>query len=223
MNVYVLVEGRKTEKIVYRSWFTFLFNQLEKVYRVEDIGSDNFYMLSGGGYPSYRKRIKLSVEDITEHGNIDHFLVCVDAEESTVEEKIEEVSQLATGIESTHTQLHIVVHDCCIETWFLGNKKIVARFPQDPCLRRYKAFYDVVEDDPERMPKFEGFMTRPQFHFAYLRKVFRERRLFYSKQNPVEAKDLTYFRELEKRFRTTDHIQSFGRFLGILRMMGAEY
>lgn len=223
MNVYVLVEGQKTEKIVYRSWLTFLFNQLEEVDRVEDIGPDNFYMLSGGGYPSYRGRIKSSVEDITEHGNIDHFLVCVDAEELTVEEKIEEVRQLATGIESTHTQLHIVVHDCCIETWFLGNKQIVSRSPERTDFREYRAFYNVVRDDPEKMPKFEKFTTRPQFHFEYLREVFRERGLSYSKKNPVEAKESTYFRELEKRFRTTDHIQSFGRFLGILRMMGAEY
>lgn len=223
MNVYVLVEGRRTEKIVYRSWLTSLFGQLKEVQRVEDIESDNLYVLAGNGYPSYLDRIESSVEDIREHGRIDHFLVCVDAEESPIEEKIEEVRQLATGIESTHTQLHIIVHDCCIETWFLGNKKIVARFPQDLCLGRYKAFYDVVTYDPERMPKFEEFVTRPQFHFAYLRRVFRERRLFYSKQNPAAVKDLTYFHELERRFRTIDHIQSFGRFLGILRTMGAAF
>ena len=220
MNVYVLVEGRKTEKIVYRSWLTFLFNQLKEVYRVEDIGPDNFYMLSGGGYPSYRDRIKSSVEDINEHGNIDHFLVCVDAEELTLEEKIEEIYQLATGIQ--YAQLHVVVHDCCIETWFLGNREIVRRPLGGFLLRQYVDFYDVVTRDPEKMPKFEGFTTRAQFHCAYLRKVFRECGSAYSKKRPIAVKDLTYFRRLEQRFRTTGHIQSFGRLLSVLRGMGAE-
>lgn len=221
MNVYVLVEGRRTEKIVYRSWLTFLFDQLKEVQRVEDIESDNFYILSGGGYPSYRDRIESSVEDITKHGRIDHFLVCVDAEELVVEEKIDEVSRLAVGIQ--HTQLHVVVHDCCIETWFLGNKRIVSRFPQRVGLREYMVFYDVIADDPEKMPKLEGFMTKPQFHLAYLREIFRERGLAYTKHNPAEVRNSTYFREMKQRFRTTGHIQSFGRFLGILRAMGAEF
>ena len=220
MNVYVLVEGRRTEKIVYSSWLTSLFGQLEKVQRFEDIESDNFYILAGNGYPSYRKRIESSVSDITAHGGINHFLVCVDAEESAVEEKIEEVRQLATGLQST--QLHIVVHDCCIETWFLGNRQIIRRSPEGSRLREYIAFYDVVAHDPEEMPKFEASMTRAWFHLAYLREVFRERGLAYSKRNPVGVRDLTYFRELEKRFRTTSHIQSFGRLLSILRTMGSE-
>ncbi len=222
MNVYILVEGRRTEKAVYRSWLTSLFDQLKEVQRVEDIKSDQFYILAGNGYPSYRGRIASSVEDIREHGGIDHFLVCIDAEESVVEEKIEEVRQLVIGLQY-NTQLHIIVHNCCIETWFLGHRKLVHRSPGGSRLREYIDFYNVVVHDPEKMPKFKEFMTRPQFHFAYLREIFRERRLTYTKRNPAEASSLTYFRELQQRFRETGHIQSFGDLLRVLRTMGAEF
>ncbi len=220
MNLYLLVEGRRTERQVYRSWLTHVFPKLREVRRIEDVTDNHFLIVSGYGYPSYMRRITAGARDIEAHGAIDLFLICIDAEENTLEEKLAEVEDVVPS--ACRAIARVIVHDCCIESWFLGHRKVVRRQPERPELRRMLDFYDVVEDDPEAMPCMAGYSTRARFHEAYLREVFRERGLAYSKDLPRSVQDRPYLEELVRRRMQTGHLASFGRLLEVWQEMGAE-
>ena len=51
MNVYFLVEG-KTERKVYPKWLSYFLPYLSRVNYPEDAKKNNYYLISGGGYPS---------------------------------------------------------------------------------------------------------------------------------------------------------------------------
>jgi hypothetical protein len=220
LNLYVLGEGRRTERLVYRSWLGHVLPDLREVHRIEDVVDDHFILRSGGGYPSYMQEIEFAARDITAHGAIEFFLLCIDAEESSAEEKIAEVE--AAMPSSCPARLLVVVHDCCMETWFLGNRKIVRRQPERPELRHFLDFYNVVKKDPEGMPAMAGYLTRAQFHFDYLREIFRERGLSYSKRMPGDVQSLSYLEELVRRREQTGHLESFAFLLEAWREMGAS-
>jgi len=104
----------------------------------------------------------------------------------------------------------------CIETWLLGNIRIVKSRPEGEELKRYINHYNVKVQDPELMDKIEDFRNRAQFHFSYLREVFKEHKLTYSKSRPKEILKPTYFYELKRRIETTDHLPSLRYFFDFL-------
>lgn len=208
MRWYLVVEGRQTEKKIYSAWLRHAFPSLEGVRRIEDMAEDRYYLIAGNGYPSYLERIRNAVGDIrAEPGRFDHLWVCVDSEEQTAEQRRAEiagvVADVACPVAST-----VVVHDCCMETWLLGNRRFVKRNPHSALLRELYAHYDVLTLDPEGMPAQAQHHPRAALHLQYLQELFRERKLSYSKLHPSEACDLPYLRELIGRVDETAHLQS---------------
>ncbi|MDV2999864.1 MAG: hypothetical protein N5P05_001470 [Chroococcopsis gigantea SAG 12.99] len=53
------------------------------------------------------------------------------------------------------------------------------------------------------------------FHYEYLREVFRSRNTTYSKKNPKDARERYYFEELQKRVR--DKPEDLKTFQGFLK------
>ena len=219
MNLYFLVEGRRTEKRVYKSWVNHVFPLLEEAERVEDLVGNNFFILSGNGYPSYCERIPRSLQDIEKHGSIDHYFVCVDAEEIGMSEKFREIESIITG-NSKVEQYHIVVHDCCIETWFLGNRKMMKKIPSTQDLKSCKNFYDVSVEDPELMNCPTNYESRAQFHYDYLKAMMSERGLVYTKLSPGQVKEKQFIEALVERNHETGHISSFGQLVALFRSIG---
>jgi hypothetical protein len=113
------------------------------------------------------------------------------------------------------------VQHCCLETWFLGNEKMMPARPADERLRRYAAFYDVRTRDPEGMGCMPGLSRRAQFHFEYLRQMIRARgdHLSYSKTDPGPVVEVAYYRALEARAKK-GHIASFGVLADVLGRLG---
>lgn len=214
MNLYLIVEGQRTEPRLLRSWLPHIVSGLSEVKRPEDAIRNHFFMVQGGGYPSYLDRIKNGIKDLQQYPQFDRFMVVVDAEDGTVDEKAEELAALMTC--SVRTE--IVVADCCIETWLLGNRKIVRRDPQSATLRDFIRWYDVVTLDPEQMPCHPHQRNRATTHFEYLKHVFQERDLKYRKKNPGPAKDPVYLEQLRLRAEAPEaHLLTFRRFLDALR------
>ncbi|MDX2054555.1 MAG: hypothetical protein SFV15_19295 [Polyangiaceae bacterium] len=220
-NIYALVEGKRTEKELYRAWLRAALPKLEVVGRPEDLGGNSLFLVSGNGYPSYKQRIIQSLQDIAQHGAIDAFLVCVDSEEMSRDEKLEELQTILKSAQP-FPRTKLVVHDCCIETWLLAHRKIVSRTPQESQLGKFVAHFDVTHLDPEKMPLLPEFRVRAQHHFAYLKASFRERGLSYTKAHPGCACDAKYFEELARRCTNTGHISSFRVLLDVLAELGAE-
>jgi len=189
-TIYVIVEGARTEPILYGKWLPILVPGHREINRVEDATDDIYFIVAGHGYPSYMDRIKAAVEDIRHPDNrFTHLIVCVDSEECSVAKREAELEQVFRAHDCP-IPARTIIADCCIETWLLGHRKIVRRNPESAELRQLLDLYDIVGRDPERMPNL-GASTRARSHLRYLRVVFRERDLSYTKQRPGRPPPLT--------------------------------
>ena len=222
MKWYIVVEGRQTEKRLYQAWLEHVFPQCARADRLEDMTDGRYYLLAGNGYPSYLRRIAGAVADIRdEPGRFDHLWICIDAEDATPPDLRARIGEIIVGRSCpvTHT---IVVHDCCIETWLLGNRKLARRNPESERLRAYYQHYDVRTDDPEGLPAMVAGRTRAHFHLQYLQEMFRERGLSYTKLHPCEARDQPYLHQLVRRVDETGHLQSLRFLVEHWRSLGGQ-
>lgn len=213
MNLYVVVEGEKTESLVYKKWIRYINPKLRHVESLQDLQNNNFIIYAGYGHPFYFDVIDSAIEDINNSGLIDRLVISVDSEDMSYQEKYDEIN---SHINSKHcdSEIFIIVQHYCFESWALGNKSIISRNSQDELLRKYVDFYNVVENDPELMPAFAN-LNRSQFSYRYLRKAVNEkyRNLTYSKSNPKILLNRKYFEKIKNRYLGTGHISSFSNFL----------
>ncbi|WP_455592585.1 hypothetical protein [Bacteroides sp.] len=218
MNLYFLVEGRRTERKVYPMWLSVLRPDITKVDYAADANANNYYLISGEGYPSLLNHLENAIKEVNTLNCYDYLILCLDAEETTIEERKNEVLQhlQSKKIELTKAKLIILVQNPCFETWFLGNRKIFKRTPQSELLNEYINFYDVRQKDPEEMPCHKE-NTRAQFHHAYLCEIFKERNITYSKQKPGNVGEATFLSELINRNTETGHISSFSEFINFIQ------
>ncbi len=52
MNLYFLVEGKRTEPKIYPSWFEYLLPNYNKIQNPGKVSNNNYYLISGLGYPA---------------------------------------------------------------------------------------------------------------------------------------------------------------------------
>lgn len=207
MNLYFLVEGDRTEKAVYRAWVGHTFPRLSEAATAAALTTNGFVVVKTGGYPAYLGRIRPALADIAAHGGIDHGFICVDAEEVGRPARLRELraavaaARAALG-EPVLPPIHLVVAECCIETWFLGHRDMMRPQPQDPALIECRRFYDVRRNDPEAMdaPR-DRYRTKAAFHYDYLRAMLRDRSptLRYSKTHCAPVLRPDYFGALRAR------------------------
>jgi hypothetical protein len=230
VNLYFLVEGRSTERKVYRAWVATAFPGLREVRSRDDMTDGTFQIVSTDGYPDILMRIDEVVGELVDNPAIDHLFVCLDADDVDVTTRREEITaRLDDAVATTRlrdvnptARLHPIVQDCCIETWFLGHRKMMKASPEDPELRRYWQSFDVRTTDPERLPN-HGAPTRAAHHLRYLVAMFRERPpASYGKTHPGPVLDGAYLRELASRVAATGHLQSLRALLDVWRGLGAQ-
>lgn len=221
MNLYFFLEGRRTEPKVYRAWARHVFPQLTEVGIISEVRQDNYLLVSGFGYPQLLSRVDEILADIKQHGGVDHFFVCLDAEEDLPEDRAQKVEgRVARKLPSTFH--HIIIHNCCIETWFLGNSRVMRRNPQRERLRKFKEFYDVRVNCPELMGCPARYRVKAHFHLDYLKEMMLEKGLSYTKENPREVQKRTYLAALTQRHEKTGHLESFGRLVAVWRTLGGN-
>ncbi|MCP4148873.1 MAG: hypothetical protein GY757_14095, partial [bacterium] len=93
MNLYFVVEG-KTEQKVYPQWLSHLVPGYKQVKRAHEVDEHNYYLFSAGGYPSILENIANAAEEINNSGKFSHLVVCLDADEVSVKERIVEVNEV---------------------------------------------------------------------------------------------------------------------------------
>jgi hypothetical protein len=218
MNVYFLVEGKRTEMKVYPKWLDILIPQLKRVQWHHEVIINNYYIFTGDGFPSLLdNHLRNSVEDINSSGNFDYLVICLDSDDETISERKKQVLDFIEEekIElNPTTELVIIVQNKCFETWFLGNTKIFKNNPDSSFLLDCTKHYNVKIEDPELMEKPVDFeQTTAIFHSTYLQEIFTERKIRYSKKNPQEVTEEYFLKELIKRNEKTDHIKSFRNFI----------
>ena len=214
MNIYVVAEGL-AEREVYLCWIPLVNPRLSPVYRIEDVDNDNFYLISGGGYPQYFETIEAAIDDVNGVYKFDRLVVSVDSEEMSHSEKLEEMGAFF-ATRPCRADIRIVIQHFCFETWALGNRTIVRAHPGSARLIRYRVLFDVRSRDPELLPSnSDEDLNRSQFAATYLRAALNDkfRNLTYTKSNPTPLLHQMYFQRVRNRFDSTDHIASFDGFL----------
>jgi hypothetical protein len=202
MNLYIIVEGRRTEKKVYPAWISHLIPRLNPVNWAYQVEKNNYYLFNGNGFPALlHNHLKNSIEEVNE---VNEFL-----EENNL--------QL-----NTNTELIIIPQNRCIESWFLGNQKVFKQNPQSSDLVNYVQFYNVKTNDPEEMGIYPNFNTHSQFHADYCTEFLRERNIRYSKNRPNGVVDKDYLESLILRNEETNHIKSFKLFIDFCEKVNLE-
>ncbi len=159
MNLYFLVEG-KTERTLYPKWLEYLIPSLIRVDSPGEANGNCYYLISGGGYPGLLDNHLLnSVLDINDVGNYNYFIIALDSDEVTIDERLEEIDRRITNekINIGNCEIKIIVQNRCIETWLLGNRNVFQRNPTTRELIEYIKFFNVFTADPELMASPQYF------------------------------------------------------------------
>ncbi|BAY97969.1 hypothetical protein NIES37_19170 [Tolypothrix tenuis PCC 7101] len=217
MNLYFLVEGKRTERKVYPAWLAYLLPEIKQVKNYDEVEKNNYYLFSAEGYPSIiYEHLPNAIADVQEQGNYNYLVVCLDVDENTVGEIQNEIYEFLASekIKLGNIELIIIVQNRCFETWFLGNRNIYSRQPQDRPLLDFVRYYDVSVNCPELMGKYPDFNTHAQFHTAYLKELFKAKNINYSKKNPGDVLKPYYVEQLLKRIKEQkQHLPSFQTFI----------
>lgn len=218
MNIYFLVEGKRTEMKVYPEWLSVLIPKLVKVQWYHEATQNNYCIFTGNGFPSLLdNHLKNSIADINTATNFDYLVICLDTDEDTAEQRKQQVLDFIAQeniVLNPNTKLVIIAQNKCFETWFLGNRKVFKKNPSNRTLIDYIRHYNVKNDDPELMNKPTDFeQTTAIFHSIYLQEIFAERRIAYSKKKPDEVIKPSFLAELIKRSTEMNHIPTFKYFI----------
>lgn len=217
MNIYFLVEG-KTELKVYPKWLNHLLPHLSRVDFAQDASINNYYLISGLGYPRLLDtELVNSVAEINELGSYNYLVLVIDADDMNEQDKVFEIQKFINDkqiILNSDCQLQIITQKSCMETWFLGNKKAYTKsVGKHSAFYHHAKFYDVSQQNPELMDKPEGFVGSVSiYHEAYLRKMLAEKNVRYSKSTPREVGELHYLEQLQKRVSNTQDLLSLKAF-----------
>ncbi len=229
MNLYFLLEGKQTEPQLYRQWLAHALPELRKVRYASELTEDGFVLRSAGGCPRILERIRDSVEEVESAGvRLDQFFVCLDAEEETYHERYATVARHLQKLNPSFS-FAVIVQNCCIETWLLGNRSLLKPPPKTDELRELRAYYDVSQEDPEKMPTRPDYATRALFHQDYLKSILRDLNTGRARAVIRGTKSrVGYFGQpshlnaLVERRDETKHLASFGHLLNAWRELGAE-
>lgn len=224
MNLYFLVEGRRSELKIYPKWLKYLLPHFKRVQSCDEAKKNNYYLISGGGYPSIYHHLRNAIEEVNSTQKYDYLILCLDADESTAAERIREISHYLEkmDLKITNCDLKVVVQNRCLETWFLGNRIVYSRQPNSGTFREYAKFYNVSSDDPELMRLYKGFPSISLFHYSYLKEMLAERGIRYTKAMPGGVTDPPYIEQLIARTQETDHLKTLKDFLDFCHSVKVE-
>lgn len=214
MNIYVVVEGI-TEFIVYPHWISQINDSLVRVDHPTLVDSDNYYLISGHGYPQIKDMIRAAVLDTNSILNFDRLVIAIDSEDFEADIRKQEFELLINDL-APRVEVKFISQHFCFETWALGNVKIAPRNPKSPELKEYKKIFDVTANDPQDLPAHDMLeLNRAQFAFQYLKKLINDKgkNLSYQKNNPIHVTHEKFFGEVKNRMLSTPHIRYFQTFL----------
>ena len=227
MNIYFLVEG-KTELKVYPQWLSHLTPKLSRIDSAQDVSINNYFLISGLGYPRLLDvALVNSVEEINECANYDYLVLVIDSDDMSEQEKVVEIQKFINDndiVLNPSCQLQIITQKSCMETWFLGNKKVyTSSVGKHSDFYLHSKFYDVSQQDPELMDKPEEIAGSTSiYHETYLRKMLAEKNIRYSKSMPREVVETHYLKQLQKRVSDTQHLSSLKKFFNLCETISTQ-
>lgn len=225
MNIYMLVEGRRTEMAVYPAWIAHLLPFMKQVEHPFEAWEDNLYIVSGFGYPNILHHIENCVKDVNKYRRFDYLVICLDSDDREVRDRIIEIE---TILQEEHlwpkkARIQVFVQKKCIETWFLGSDlNLRGRMTQR--LQYYMDHYNVFYDDPEEMDKPEDYRgSVGDFHCGYLCRLLEANGSYYAKRKPGVVLEGEYVDSLRRRTDSTPHLATLKNFFEFCDMLRQEH
>lgn len=223
MNLYFLVEGRRTEKKVYKAWTPLIFKNIRHQDQIDNLTGNDFYIASADG-PMSIGFLMETCKNIQLIKHVDHLFVCLDAEQEPMDQQRDWLTKQLQEMKCP-CQFSIIIANCCMETWFLGNQAIMTHQPaKESPVYQFKNHYDVSTQDPEAMsPPQNNLDTPATYHLAYLQALFQAKGLSYTKKYPGQVMELHYLTALIKRCHNTNHLATFKTLLDTWDKLGGRW
>lgn len=224
MNLYLLVEGRRTEMAIYPAWIELMLPQMRRIFRPFDVKENNYYIVSGFGFPNLLGHIKNCAKDIDRYPEFDYLLICLDSDDESISSRIREVEQALNSPDSwpEQSRVKVVVQRKCIESWLLG-APLMEKAKSKPAAQPFLSFYDVTRNDPEKMGKPNDYHgSASGFHCTYLTMLCESIGTFYSKRNPQVACTQEYVDGLYHRVHQTQHLSSLRNLFDFLDYLATD-
>ena len=221
----MIVEGDETELTVYPAWLSILAPHMQRIDDAAQVKDNNYYLFSAHGIPSIFSHTANAIEDInninaSSPNKYDYLVVCLDTEEESreyIERRIQE-EIYKKGVTLKDYRLIVFEQKVCMETWFLGNRKVFKQNPRGNEFIDFVHFYNVKRDNPEEMGSIDNErFTKAQFHVRYLKRMLEERNMRYNKNDTSCVCTNDYLQELIKRYEDTNHISTFGTWYEFVR------
>ena len=212
MNLYFLLEG-KTEKKVYPKLLSHFSPKLNKVDFADEAKENNYYLVTAGGFPClFDKALPKAIKEVDECSNFNHLILVLDTDnKKEIREKIEH-TRINTVLNS-NCRFHIIAQECCLETWFLGNRAVYPNKQSNNNFLNHAQFYNVSQEDPELMLKPDCFTgSISNYHENYLKQMLFTQGINYSKKIPGGVTTTEYIAELKNRINETPHLSSLKNF-----------
>ncbi|MDC9614659.1 hypothetical protein PSI19_12445 [Xenorhabdus khoisanae] len=217
MNIYILVEGKQTERKVYPAWLEYLAPSIRRVANLSQLKDNNYYLISGQGYPHMLDNmLKNSLLDINQYKKFDVFWIILDSDFCDLEERkkfiLDRIKE--TNIDIGACYVEIIFQNPCIETWALGNKSMISHNKLHAEFSDYFYHFNVKDNDPELMKKPDDFsFSDSAYHGDYLKAMLSVRGIRYTKKNPQGVIEKYYLDELIERAQDGNgHLKSFFHF-----------
>lgn len=248
MRLYIITEGL-FESYLYPEWLKILMPEYQYITKVNDVEKYKYcyYMFSSKGYnagyhqmgiPAVYNTIINGLQDIYDYSLYDKLIYlgdseniplaspqeCITRRKDIIYKYIQENAENHIKLLS-ESKLKLIIQHNCIETWLLGNKKIVRQNIHDSDVLNLLSSYNIKNNDPEYMilenvPDFlkDDFKTIPKFHKYYLRKIINLATKGQINTSNIKSSykyfsSESYLNGLKNRFLRDKHIKSFGYFL----------
>ena len=217
MNIYVVVEGERAARKIYKTWIPIVNPLLQSIDYLNQLSQNNFFILAGFGQSQFlTSQIENAVNDVNSLP-FNRLVLAIDSENQSFQEKLDELTERVKAL-GCKIQVNYIIQHFCFETWLLGNKQTFRRKTDDNELQKFRAIFDVRNNDPELLPKNEerGW-NRSQFALQYLKAGLRDvhpsNRSSYTKSHPGVVTTEGYFNQVKNRHLDEHHIMSFQGFL----------
>ncbi len=227
MNYYFLIEDEKSFCKILPTWLNFMDFGCTQVENCKCLTYNTYVIDSGKGIERLvSEGIERAIRTIKQSlCKVDKLIIIVDAEEKSVDERKNVISNKINNIYSQKEipcSINIFVCNRCIETWLLG---CIGIFPSSDKFvskdfAKFYNFYDIENNDPEKMLKPLDYNSSiASYHFQYLhtltQDISKERKLkdfTYHKNKNNCAFYKEYFDSIVNRISKTNDIKTFQEF-----------
>ena len=147
---------------VYPAWLSIIAPNMHRIEHARDLTHNSYYLFCGFGIPHIYQHVVNSVKDINDinskgGSSYDYLIVCLDTEGETRADIEKNLNDYLVKDNVVPQGFEIIIFEqkVCMETWFLGNRRLFKDNPSASNMTDYLHHYNVKIQDPEDMDSID--------------------------------------------------------------------